>query len=426
MSAEGEAPVPHEVIIVRRRGGDGDDGHHGGAWKIAFADLMTAMMAFFLVMWLLNVSDKEKIQQIATYFNPLKLNSKRPTTKGVEDERETPKAQASEGPAQTGTDKSTVDDKKTHQGAVRPGGDGDLEEGVAQKAEEELFNDPYGVLARLALKATNGAERAVGAQTEGMLPGGDAYTNPFEPFADRPPATQKSELDSERVPPSLDEPTTQPKPLGGEKPLDAPPTGDKGNPATALGKLETEPPLKPGDETQDQAQKQSQKQAQDQKQAEAKKTAEDVRTLEGEIKTALQGIAPENRPAIDVKGVDEGLLISLTDDFRFGMFDSASAEPRPELVVVMEKLAKVLAERDGRILVRGHTDARPFRTEKNNNWRLSMARAQVAYYMLVRGGVTENRFDSIEGHPDRDLKVPADPNAAENRRIEILLRAPKP
>ena len=63
MSADGDTQTPHEVVIVRRRGGDGDDGHHGGAWKIAFADLMTAMMAFFLVMWLLNVSDKEKIQQ---------------------------------------------------------------------------------------------------------------------------------------------------------------------------------------------------------------------------------------------------------------------------------------------------------------------------------------------------------------------------
>ncbi len=44
-----DAQVPHEVVIVRRRGGDGEEGHHGGAWKIAFADLMTAMMAFFLV-----------------------------------------------------------------------------------------------------------------------------------------------------------------------------------------------------------------------------------------------------------------------------------------------------------------------------------------------------------------------------------------
>jgi chemotaxis protein MotB len=49
----------------------------------------------------------------------------------------------------------------------------------------------------------------------------------------------------------------------------------------------------------------------------------------------------------------------------------------------------------------------------------------MAYYMLVRGGVVEGRFDSIEGHADRDLKVPTDPNAAENRRIEILLKVPK-
>jgi chemotaxis protein MotB len=92
----------------------------------------------------------------------------------------------------------------------------------------------------------------------------------------------------------------------------------------------------------------------------------------------------------------------------------------------MEKVAKVLGTRDGKIVVRGHTDARPFRTERNNNWRLSMDRAQVAYYMLARGGITETRFDSIEGHADRSLKIPTDPNAAENRRIEILLKVPKP
>jgi chemotaxis protein MotB len=42
-------------------------GHHGGAWKVAFADFMTAMMAFFLVMWLLNQSDEVK-KQVASYF----------------------------------------------------------------------------------------------------------------------------------------------------------------------------------------------------------------------------------------------------------------------------------------------------------------------------------------------------------------------
>ena len=178
MSADGgDMPAPHEVVIVRRRGGDGDDGHHGGAWKIAFAVLMTAMMAFFLVMWLLNVSDKEKIQQIATYFNPLKLNSKRPTTKGMEEEQEVSKsAPPTVGPSDYGPNISDVDDKKKRQGASKPGGDGELKEGVAHKAEEELFNDPYGVLARLALKATE-SESSDTVSRESALPGGgEAYT----------------------------------------------------------------------------------------------------------------------------------------------------------------------------------------------------------------------------------------------------------
>jgi chemotaxis protein MotB len=50
----------------------------------------------------------------------------------------------------------------------------------------------------------------------------------------------------------------------------------------------------------------------------------------------------------------------------------------------------------------------------------------MAYYMLVRGGVDEKRFDRIEGYADRRLRVPNDPEAAQNRRIEILLRRTGP
>jgi chemotaxis protein MotB len=408
MSADGDVSTPHEVVIVRRRGGDGEDGHHGGAWKIAFADLMTAMMAFFLVMWLLNVSDKEKIQQIATYFNPLKLNAKRPTTKGVENEVEVDRsAPATVGPEPKGANVSTVDDKDKMQGASKPGGDGELADGVAHKAEEELFNDPYGVLARLALKASDDEDQ-VSAKSESAMPGGgDAYSNPFEPFADRPVIPEKKEALSEPSPMTLNEGTAFPGAAGVEEPLEVTPEEtEAGNPPKQPAK---EPP----------------KQSDAPPDAQSEQNKAEVRALEGEIREALRGLSPEKKPSIDVKMVDEGLLISLTDDFRFGMFASASAEPRPELVVVMEKLAKVLATRDGKIVVRGHTDARKFRTEKNNNWRLSMDRAQIAYYMLARGGIVEGRFDSIEGHADRNPKIPSDPNAAENRRIEILLRAPR-
>jgi chemotaxis protein MotB len=407
MSADGDMPAPHEVVIVRRRGGLGDDGHHGGAWKIAFADLMTAMMAFFLVMWLLNVSDREKIQQIATYFNPLKLNSKRPTVKGVEEERDTDKASPlSEGPEPRGMEISEVDGKYTMKGGHKPGGDGEEPEGVANKAEEELFNDPYGVLARLALKAESDPEDSTVAGADAKMPGGSTYSNPFEPFAEQSDS-QKSAAQSEHEQMTLDEPGEHPLPPGVEKPLEVvPDVAEDGPPDATVPKQPTAASTEPA--------------ASEEEQAKA-----EARALEGELADALKTIAADKKPSIEVRKMDDGFLINLTDDFRFGMFESASAEPRAETVVVMEKVAKVLAAREGRILVRGHTDARPFRTERNNNWRLSMSRAQMAYYMLARGGVGENRFESIEGRADRDLKIPSDPNAAENRRIEILLKLPK-
>jgi chemotaxis protein MotB len=108
------------------------------------------------------------------------------------------------------------------------------------------------------------------------------------------------------------------------------------------------------------------------------------------------------------------------------MFAIASAEPRPAMVVLMEKLGRVIAGYPEPLVVRGHTDGRPYKGGNYDNWRLSSARAHMAYYMLVRGGVDEKRFERIEGHADRNLKVPDDPEAAQNRRIEILLRKPKP
>jgi len=75
-----------EIIIVRRGGHDGDDEHHGGVWKIAYADFMTAMMAFFLVMWLVNVSSEDTKQAVANYFNPIKLVDQKPQERGMEKE----------------------------------------------------------------------------------------------------------------------------------------------------------------------------------------------------------------------------------------------------------------------------------------------------------------------------------------------------
>ncbi|HUX82391.1 MAG TPA: flagellar motor protein MotB [Halothiobacillus sp.] len=68
-----EQPDKAKPIIIKKVN-KGHGGHHGGAWKIAYADFVTAMMAFFLLMWLLGSVGEVKLKGIADYFsNPLKV-----------------------------------------------------------------------------------------------------------------------------------------------------------------------------------------------------------------------------------------------------------------------------------------------------------------------------------------------------------------
>ncbi|RYF77605.1 MAG: motility protein MotB, partial [Comamonadaceae bacterium] len=72
MAAAPGAKKLQPIIIKRVK--KAAHGHHGGAWKIAYADFVTAMMAFFLLMWLLGSTAKGELQGIAAYFNsPLKV-----------------------------------------------------------------------------------------------------------------------------------------------------------------------------------------------------------------------------------------------------------------------------------------------------------------------------------------------------------------
>jgi chemotaxis protein MotB len=75
MSVSGERP-----IIIKRIKKSGGGGHHGGAWKVAYADFVTAMMAFFLLMWLINTTSPEQKRGIADYFAPASVSE---TTSGA-------------------------------------------------------------------------------------------------------------------------------------------------------------------------------------------------------------------------------------------------------------------------------------------------------------------------------------------------------
>ena len=70
VAAEDAPTVVAPTIVIKKIMDDGHGGAHGGAWKIALADMMTAMMAFVLLMWLLGASNADQRKSVADYFKP--------------------------------------------------------------------------------------------------------------------------------------------------------------------------------------------------------------------------------------------------------------------------------------------------------------------------------------------------------------------
>lgn len=64
-----------ETIVLNRRSSAHDEEEHNGTWKLAYADFVTAMMTFFLIMWLVNVTTIEQREGIADYFNPVAVST---------------------------------------------------------------------------------------------------------------------------------------------------------------------------------------------------------------------------------------------------------------------------------------------------------------------------------------------------------------
>lgn len=434
--------VKHEIVIVRRRSAFAEEAHHGGVWKIAYADFMTAMMAFFLVMWLLNALNQDQKQVVASYFNPIKLAENAPAPKGLKD---LSKKEPSSFEGQDGKRQPAGPNEERR-------GDSPTAEKPASYEEKVLFRDPYATLAEIANSANQSTgQRRAGALTsveEDGLKGGDAYRDPFDPgywklapqaskdadrFIESEPKPNASTRDG-AVGPNPGEPQAR-RAKAEEAGGSVAPNAD--SPSASLSPLL--PPGPTPTQSSREGSSQSGVQANAAPQARPSDTAKEseprdaaqtqqptLKQLQSAIADALSDIKAGAGPAAEVRQVEEGLLVSLTDDASFGMFAVGSAEPRPELIRVIDKIGPLLTKRQGMIIVRGHTDNRPYRSETYDNWRLSTARAQMAYYMLVRSGVDARRIEHIEGYADRRPKLPNDPAAAQNRRIEILIREKRP
>jgi chemotaxis protein MotB len=144
------------------------------------------------------------------------------------------------------------------------------------------------------------------------------------------------------------------------------------------------------------------------------------------VRQALETIAGQHKSELDVfltvERTQEGLLIKLGDRSREGMFAVGSVKPGAALIALVGDIGKLLSSKSGEVIVSGHTDSRPFKRGTRDNWQLSSQRAQVASYMLMRGGLPESRIRKVEGHGSASPLDRNDPSADANRRVEFLLR----
>ena len=452
MSANGE-------IIIIKRVEETAEAKKGGVWKIAHADFMTAMMAFFLIMWLVNATDEEIKKSIANYFNPMNLSQAPTDRKGLRepDDETLPPASGDEAGQRSGTRPMGADSPGDGGGA---GGGGNVDEGnenrmdsagVREETEGAVFHDPYAVLASAAadIDPENPTQVDVPQSTLGVTgetTNSDETRDPFDPAywqtsqarpsqslrpgrltADQPPPNQSIDAadarptgasrQQEQAVASL-EVGSENAPDGVREQLEASLGQSLSGPSEAASTGQGSASIGPRSGLAEQILAAAAREEASKAQAEAEAAAPEAiaKSAAEELRQALEGVSAE----VALSAGEESVMISLTDDDAFSMFPIGSAVPNAETTSLFARIAGVLAQRDGLVVVRGHTDARPFRSDVSDNWMLSFQRAHATKAALVANGVDPLRIARVEGIADREPSVTEDPLADANRRIEIF------
>jgi chemotaxis protein MotB len=338
-------------------------GHHGGAWKVAYADFVTAMMAFFLLMWLLNATTEAQRKGLADYFTPMNALSRNSSGTG--------KPFGGSTPFDKGQQASDKGAQPVMAGKSPPATDDDSEGDQPAQTESDA-------------QASGRTDGAAGAGEKNTLAGN---------------AAAKADQTGERAP-------------GGGVAADQSQTPSKAEYLAHAG-AGTQP--------------------------RATQNAADEAALKADIqrreKAAFQQAADQIREAVrnDPELADlarqlaidltpEGLRIQLLDEDRQPMFSSGSTVLNERARLLLQKIAPVLAKLPQKLSITGHTDAAPYRGADRGNWELSSERANATRRLLVEAGLPEERFDMVAGRADRDPLLPADPMAAANRRIAIVVQ----
>jgi chemotaxis protein MotB len=352
----------HPELIIKKVKKGGHGGHHGGAWKVAYADFVTAMMAFFLLLWLLNATTEEQKMGISNYFDPTAISrSSRSGSGGV-----------------LGGTSVTV-----------PG------------ALKSASSPP--------MISTPAQTRPQAERTEANEPDSDDPDHIESKFGSREleSGSRYSEIGS--------------GPEQGRGNSDQNADGDRTNQGQGQ-----EPNIGQGPEEESGSGKtrQAQLDAEQLAEAMAERERQQFEIAEEQLRTAIESdpsLSGLNENIV-VEQTPEGLRIQIVDQEERAMFPLGGTNMYDYTEQLMEKVSQVIGRLPNKITITGHTDALPYRsTAGYTNWELSADRANASRRALVAAGLPEDRIGWVIGKADKDPFVPQDPRSAQNRRISIVL-----
>ncbi|MBM3483225.1 MAG: chemotaxis protein MotB [Alphaproteobacteria bacterium] len=362
----------NELIFIKRVKKHPHEHAHGGAWKIAYADFVTAMMAFFLMLWLLNSTSKEQRNTISNYFAPQSASLTTSGAGGVLGGRvldtegaltashSSPRIMLGAPQLEAG---SLEADDVTNEGDREASGPVDKNEFEdANKADMGVL-DPHDQVAR---------DKAA----LGTLPPNDLKDATQASLGKAEEETGKDLV----------------KGTGGAVGVN---TRDSQGLLTDGGAAKATP-------------------------VEESRFAE----IETQLKARIEAdkVLKDYRDNIQVERTAEGLRIQLLDGDKREMFPLGSAELLPHTEKLFQAVADLVKDQPNQIAISGHTDSIPFRgTNGYSNWELSTDRANASRRGLVGAGVPESRIARVVGKADTEPFDPVNTEAAINRRVSVVI-----
>lgn len=357
--------------IIKKVIKKGGHGHHGGAWKIAYADFVTAMMAFFLLMWLLNATTEAQKRGISNYFDPIGIPESSGSGSGGilggKTVSEAGAAKSDSSPPQMMT-------------TTLPAEQGEVMDFV----EEEVILD-----------GEAGITHVITADEED--PSGERYHDDSKSKADGQNGGQKDSSKDTKL-------------------------------SKSKAHLEQDNEKYSGKEKQLAEQKaRLAKEALKEEKNLHKEILQENQDFQ-DIKYSLQGAIdhlPDIKDFSDNVIIDitpEGLRIQIVDREDKSMFEKGSSILNDDANKLLQQMARIFRQIPNKISITGHTDATPYSEDSNyTNWELSSDRAHACRKVFMKSGLTAERIASVVGKKDNELLIPESPTAPQNRRIGIVV-----